>query len=140
MAGTTSTSSRPRKSMAQRPRQPLSHPFASLAGLFAVWKAFLFAVAFACPDDGYDSSTQLFFRQSALDHQRHRDHGGAAPAGFLLTAARHAVSRLVRWDAIYIVSAASKGYTYEQEWAFSWGFTRFVGMTSQLCEFPHGYL
>jgi hypothetical protein len=33
---------------------------------------------------------------------------------------------LTRWDAIYFASIAERGYVFEQEWAFGWGFTRLL--------------
>lgn len=40
--------------------------------------------------------------------------------------------KLTRWDAIYYVQAAARGYRYEQEWAFGWGFNRLIAAGAAL--------
>ena len=70
---------------------------------FTIWKSLLFAIALASPGSGYDTSTTLL--HPSLD----------------------ALSRpFVRWDAIYFTQIAQRGYLFEQDWAFSWGFTRLI--------------
>jgi phosphatidylinositol glycan class V len=40
-------------------------------------------------------------------------------------------SKLVKWDAIYFVQTARRGYVFEQEWAFGWGFSRLIKLFTQ---------
>ncbi|CRG84749.1 phosphatidylinositol glycan, class V [Talaromyces islandicus] len=76
------------------------HPIRSLAVLFVVWKALLFLVVAYCPGPGYDTSTTLLTETDE--------------------SAR--ILKFVRWDAIYFVRTAERGYLFEQEWAFSYGY------------------
>lgn len=96
---------------------PDSRPFLSLAAAFAAWKAFLLAIALgaaAAPD--YDTSTSVFF--AAV-------YGPAAPVPAL-------AARLTRWDALYFVASAHRGYVYEQEWAFAAGLPTLVRAVGRL--------
>jgi phosphatidylinositol glycan class V len=96
-----------------QPQDPFRrHPIQSLILTFAVWKALLLLIALCSPGPGYDTSTTL-----AL--------GGETPLPGPLT---HVIGKLTRWDAIYYVKAATRGYRYEQEWAFGWGFTRLIAL------------
>lgn len=83
----------------------------SLIALWIGWKALLLIVAACSPGPGYDTSGSLI--ETSQDGQ-------------LPLALRYLVSKLVRWDAIYYVKVASRGYVYEQEWAFGWGFTGLI--------------
>ncbi|KPM34742.1 GPI mannosyltransferase 2 [Neonectria ditissima] len=92
-----------------------SRPLLSLAAAFAAWKTFLLAVALAAaaaPD--YDTSTAVFF--DAV-------YGPAAAARPPPPAL---AARLTRWDALYFVASAHRGYVYEQEWAFAAGLPALV--------------
>ncbi|KAK7426574.1 ER membrane glycoprotein subunit of the GPI transamidase complex-like protein [Neonectria magnoliae] len=89
----------------------LTQPLLSLAAAFAAWKTFLLAIALAAaaaPD--YDTSTAVFF--DAV-------YGPAAAVPLL-------AARLTRWDALYFVASAHRGYVYEQEWAFNAGLPALV--------------
>jgi hypothetical protein len=77
----------------------VNHPIRSLTALFVVWKALLFLIVANCPGPGYDTSTTLL--AEADESAR--------------------ILKFVRWDAIYFVRAAERGYLFEQEWAFSYG-------------------
>lgn len=109
---------------------PTRAPVSSLIILFVAWKVLLLAIAFCSPGPGYDSSTQILFRiasnlplpESGLTTNT------TPPASASLT------QKLVRWDSIYFVPLTARGYTYEQEWAFGWGFTTLVAFVSK-CEF-----
>ncbi|KAH8722250.1 GPI mannosyltransferase 2 [Ilyonectria robusta] len=83
-----------------------SRPFLSLTAAFAAWKAFLLAIALgAAGASDYDTSTSVFF--DVL-------YGSEAPVPTV-------AARLTRWDALYFMSSAHRGYVYEQEWAFAMG-------------------
>lgn len=84
-------------------RHPLQRPKASLIVTFLAWKLLLFLVAVASPGPGYDTSTFLSPRPPGYVH-----------------------GKFVRWDAIYFTQIARRGYVFEQEWAFGWGFTRIL--------------
>ena len=82
---------------------PLEYPKASLAVIYVLWKVLLLLVAISSPGSGYDTSTSLLRQPQSL-----------------LT------SKLVRWDAIYYTQIAQRGYVFEQEWAFGWGYTHML--------------
>jgi GPI mannosyltransferase 2 len=84
----------------------IAHPLRTLIAAFAAWKLIVLAIAAgSCIGDAYDTSGALVVlgnRQSPLTRS------------FLAKLA----SRFTSWDAIYYVSAARRGYRFEQEWAF----------------------
>ncbi|KAI7700229.1 hypothetical protein KC353_g16006 [Hortaea werneckii] len=82
--------------------------------IFWIWKGLLLLVALLAPGQGYDTSTQITFDQ---DHSKDS-------SSWVSKAIEYAVLRLTRWDAIYFASSSWRGYLYEQEWAFSWVFSR----------------
>jgi phosphatidylinositol glycan class V len=94
----------------------------TLTCLFVLWKLLLLCIAYASPGPGYDTSTTLLFAraQPALSENT-----------LLEDFAKRLVSKLVRWDALYFVSVAQRGYVFEQEWAWGWGYTNFLGMASK---------
>ncbi|PQE33905.1 GPI mannosyltransferase 2 protein [Rutstroemia sp. NJR-2017a WRK4] len=94
--------------------QPLDAPLRTLSIAFICWKAVLLLIAACSPGPGYDTSTNLLL--SSLEYQ-----GINLPS-----TARYLISKLVRWDGIYYVQLSERGYLYEQEWAFGWGFTRII--------------
>ncbi|KAH6648153.1 GPI mannosyltransferase 2 [Truncatella angustata] len=82
-----------------RPRQ-------SLVTAFVAWKCFLLLVVVGSSlGSAYDTSTTLMqhhvssFNESVFD----------------------IATKLTRWDAIYFVQSARRGYVFEQEWAFGMG-------------------
>jgi phosphatidylinositol glycan class V len=83
----------------------------SLILTFAAWKALLL-IALCSRGPGYDTSTTLALR------------GDTQLSGPLI----YVIGKLTRWDAIYFVKAATRGYRYAQEWAFGWGFTRLIAL------------
>lgn len=87
----------------------------SLLLVYAGWKSLLFiGIAFS-PGPGYDTSTQILLPSvSASDP-------------LPIRVISHVLTRLVRWDALYFVKVANRGYLYEQEWAWGSGFTTLVG-------------
>lgn len=93
----------------------LDHPLRNLVVLFALWNIFLLLIACCSPGEGYDTSTTLI-----LSPEKTKD-GIALPV-----ALQYLTNKLTRWDAIYFVQTANRGYVFEQEWAFGWGFTRVI--------------
>jgi len=83
---------------------------------FMAWKLMLLAIALFSPGQGYDTSTAL------LDPNTANCTLNSGLRGII----NHASNKLVRWDAIYYTQIAKRGYTFEQEWAFGWGFTRLL--------------
>lgn len=87
------------------------NPFSSLTLFFVLYKAILLFVACTSPGLGYDTSTDLLGNASAMN---------------LSSSYAYIPSKLVRWDAVYFVSTAKRGYVYEQEWAFGWGLSKTI--------------
>ncbi|KAK1832419.1 glycosyltransferase [Podospora conica] len=82
----------------------LTRPYHTLVASFAAWKLFLLAIAIgSCVGDAYDTSGSL----AVLGNDGH-------PPGF----GASLVTRFASWDAIYFLTAARRGYRFEQEWAF----------------------
>ncbi|KAG9516636.1 DUF409 domain protein, partial [Aureobasidium melanogenum] len=95
----------------------------ALACLFVVWKLLLLCVAYASPGPGYDTSTTLLLA---------RAQPSVTENTFLEDFAKQLVTNLVRWDALYFVSVARRGVIFEQEWAWGWGYTKFLGLVSKV--------
>ena len=84
----------------------LQHPLRSLVGAFAAWKALLLAIAIGSGvGPAYDTSSTL------------TSISISSPSELAFDVA----TKLTRWDAIYYVQAARRGYLFEQEWAFGSG-------------------
>ena len=98
--------------------RPQDSPIRSLAALFVAWKTLLLLLAVCSPGLGYDTSTSLFYTESKQAIQ-------------LPLVLRYLVGKLTRWDGIYFVQSSRRGYLFEQEWAFGWGFTRVIALCSQ---------
>lgn len=82
------------------------HPVRSIVVVFAACKAVLLAIAVGSNvGPAYDTSSTLIppYASSPRD-----------PIQGLATS-------LTRWDAIYFVQVARRGYVFEQEWAFGAG-------------------
>ncbi|KUJ21880.1 mannosyltransferase [Mollisia scopiformis] len=104
----------------------LDHPIRKLVALFLCWKTLLLLVALCSPGPGYDTSGSL----TEASHGKEQ----------LPVALRHTISKLIRWDALYFVKAAERGYSFEQEWAFGWGFTRVIAACTEFLKaagIPH---
>ena len=71
---------------------------------FLLSKLLLAFVALGSLGRGYDTSTSLALPEAGT------------------------IARWVRWDAIYFTQIARRGYLFEQEWAFGWGFTRLLSL------------
>ena len=108
-------------------RLAIASPRLSLLLYFLAWKIVLFSIALSSPGEGYDTSTTLLQYEpvdvAAIDAR-------TRPSGRLSSLVPHLSSRLVRWDAIYFTRIAQRGYVFEQEWAFGWGFTSFLQILS----------
>ncbi|KAI9675521.1 MAG: ER membrane glycoprotein subunit of the GPI transamidase complex-like protein [Trizodia sp. TS-e1964] len=89
---------------------PFNAPTSLIAIIFLIQKASLLLLAGLSPGAGYDTSTQLLL-----------DDGKGGHPNWLVT-------KLSRWDAIYFGTVASRGYLWEQEWAFGWGFTGLISL------------
>ncbi|EPQ65207.1 BgtASP-21312 [Blumeria graminis f. sp. tritici] len=93
--------------------QPSDHPLKALTAIFFCWKVLLLIVASSSPGPGYDTSTNI-----SINAQENK-----LPLPF-----RHIVEKLLRWDAVYYSVISSRGYLFEQEWAFGWGWTRLIAL------------
>ncbi|PWY94765.1 GPI mannosyltransferase 2 [Aspergillus sclerotioniger CBS 115572] len=114
-------------------RTPIYHPYQSLISIFVLWKAFLLLLAILTPGPGYDTSTTLA--------QWYRDSSDIK--GLFPTFLRQVSTRLTRWDAIYFTEAARRGHVFEQEWAFSYVFSKFINLLAAASErtgaFPYEF-
>ena len=99
----------------------LESPLRSLVVAFAFWKTLLLLVALCSPGPGYDTSSSLLLglRGQSTSPQ--------------VTSRLHLpwLGKLVRWDAIYFVKIAERGYLFEQEWAFGSGYAKTVNVLSE---------
>lgn len=94
------------------------HPIQSLALAFAAWKILLLLIAICSPGPGYDTSTTLSLSSHNPEVKQ------------LPVILKHIINKLTRWDAIYFTKAAYRGYVFEQEWAFGWGFSSLISFCS----------
>ncbi|KAM5504446.1 ER membrane glycoprotein subunit of the GPI transamidase complex-like protein [Microsporum canis] len=78
----------------------------------------LLLVVLASPGLGYDTSTALLLSPEG-EHVRH----SAGSVAWMISRVGY---RLARWDSIYFLKLAQRGYVFEQEWAFGYGYTRFL--------------
>jgi phosphatidylinositol glycan class V len=108
------------------------YPRILLVLLFSAWKILLLAITLFSPGPDYDTSTQLLFNGHGTWNYATVPQvlGQIQSAGSPLSIER-LVERLTRWDAIYFVPVAERGYVHEQEWAFGWGFTRLLSLLSK---------
>ncbi|GME47481.1 glycosyltransferase family 76 protein [Neofusicoccum parvum] len=111
-------------------RRPLDRPFTALVIVFVAWKTLLLLIAFASPGPGYDTSTTLLLGQDAAASAL-----VTATVPWTATLGERLASKLVRWDAIYFTVTAERGYEYEQEWAFSWTFSRLMTQVANFLPF-----
>jgi phosphatidylinositol glycan class V len=105
-------------------------PRTSLTVLFLAWKVILLTIALVSPGPGYDTSTKLLFKGHGIQdvelplREVYSDSPSHAPTPGLPFLVGRLLQALTRWDAIFFVSVAERGYNFEQEWAFGWGFLR----------------
>lgn len=105
------------------------HPIKTLTLLFWAWKAILFLAIANCPGPGYDTSATLLSAnaEDSLSSAAALNGSGSPIAAIVL--------KFVRWDSIYFVRVAQRGYVFEQEWASAYGYTRGLALlTSGACE------
>ncbi|KAF7875084.1 hypothetical protein EAF04_002256 [Stromatinia cepivora] len=115
--------------MASTYLHPLEAPVRTLILCFTLWKISLLLIAASSPGPGYDTSTSLLL--SSLQSIEKKK----LPSGV-----QYLIGKLIRWDAIYFVHASNRGYVYEQEWAFGWGFTGMIKFSTIGLEYlgvPH---
>ena len=99
-------------------RSSIRHPYRSLFSVFLLWKASLLLLAILTPGPGYDTSTTLF-----PWHKNTNQTEKIIPSTL-----RRISIKLTRWDSIYFTEAARRGHLLEQEWAFSYAFSRFINL------------
>jgi hypothetical protein len=106
-----------------------ARPVRVLTLYFVAWKLLLLLVVFCAPGPGYDTSTTLL----GLEHvptNTSNEKGNIAGIPEPRAIFPLLLQKLVRWDAIYFVKIAERGYLFEQEWAFGYG--RVLGIVSSL--------
>jgi GPI mannosyltransferase 2 len=96
-------------------------PWLVLIWLFTAWKILLLATALFSPGPGYDTSTQIL-----LSHASNDGAGVGWNSDSYSSLVKLVAEKLTRWDGIYFTSLADRGYVFEQEWAFSWAYTRLM--------------
>ncbi|KAJ4295336.1 ER membrane glycoprotein subunit of the GPI transamidase complex-like protein [Kalmusia sp. IMI 367209] len=84
--------------------------------VFVAWKVLLFAVAALSPGPGYDTSAFIASSPTSLRHTEFKSWSRLDRLSL----------NLFRWDALYFVKSAQRGYLYEQEWAFSWAYSLLI--------------
>lgn len=87
---------------------------------FVLWKLLLGVLAYSSPGIGYDTSSSLL-----EDFENYPELIEVPPI------LQYSVTKLVRWDAIYFAQIAARQYVFEQEWAFSYAFSKIVSTVSQ---------
>jgi hypothetical protein len=92
-----------------------------LVVVFCLWKILLLTLAAFCPGPGYDTSTLILLDPSI---NRHKNFHKRSRTDRLIL-------NLSRWDALYFVKAAERGKVHEQEWAFSWAYSKLLGFVGQ---------
>ena len=92
----------------------------SLTIYFVLWKVFLLLVIILTPGPGYDTSTTLLGAAQGLEFQGDKEQDASVSAVVGSTVLPSFARKLVRWDSIYFVNIAERGYLFEQEWAFGY--------------------
>jgi phosphatidylinositol glycan class V len=96
-----------------------------LVVIFCLWKILLLTLAAFCPGPGYDTSALILLDSST---NRHKNFHQRSRSDRLTL-------NLLRWDALYFVKAAERGKAHEQEWAFSWAYSKLLSFVGQ-CKWP----
>lgn len=84
-------------------------------------------LALLSPGHGYDTSTDILFALAAEEEAYQIAIDGRRNLFDLL------LLKLTRWDALFFSKISERGYVNEQEWAFSWVYTRLIS-TLVKCE------
>ena len=92
------------------------HSLKLLAQAFFAWKAVLLVFAVLAPGPGYDTSALIALNPG---HLRHTELTSWSTLDRLSL-------NLFRWDSLYFVKSAQRGYIFEQEWAFSWAYSMII--------------
>jgi GPI mannosyltransferase 2 len=100
-------------------REPIKNPILQLTFIFALWRTFLFAIALFTPSPPYDTSA------SRILTPIHPEDSA------IVSGLKYFCEKLTRWDGIYYLKVAERGYVNEQEWAFGWGYTLVMGNLGQ---------
>ncbi|PGH08492.1 hypothetical protein AJ79_05981 [Helicocarpus griseus UAMH5409] len=104
----------------------LDWPLSTLSVLFVLWKLLLLLVIVTSPGPGYDTSTTLLpltTGKNATGTLLGDGANGSLKKWWSSPLMPESLLKLVRWDAIYFVNIARRGYLFEQEWAFGYGYT-----------------
>jgi GPI mannosyltransferase 2 len=110
----------------------VAHPRRALLASFVAWKTLLLLIAIgSVVGPSYDTSTSLAL--DSFEYPLTAAYPSAATASSAVPAlSTVVVARLTRWDAIYFVQIARRGYLFEQEWAFGTGFPTVVSWLIKL--------
>lgn len=96
-----------------------NYPIRSLISTFVAWKALLLLIAVGSNlGPAYDTSSTLIPPYAASFNESAFDLG----------------TRLTRWDAIYFIQVARRGYVFEQEWAFGSGMPMMISLVAKSLE------
>ena len=104
--------------------RPLRRPVPALTGVFLAWKLVLLFLAAASPGPGYDTSSLIVLA-------RHVEPGQRQAFFDALGVVDRLALRLFRWDALYFVGVADRGFAHEQEWAFSGVYAQLLSFVGQ---------
>lgn len=96
-----------------------SRHLALIALAFAAWKALLALIAYGSPGIGYDTSSSLL-----------EDFETSLELTETPSTLHYFFTKLIRWDAIYFAQIAARSYVFEQEWAFSYAFSKIISTVS----------
>ena len=98
----------------------VSRPLLTITLTFIAWKALLGLIAWVSPGIGYDTSSSLL-----------EDFPSSVELADTPSSLQHFSTKFVRWDAIYFTQIAARQYVFEQEWAFSFAFSKLISLVSQ---------
>lgn len=98
----------------------VDRPVTVLTVAFGFWKFLLMILVVLSPGPGYDTSATL------LDVLAVDKGTPVSSYPVLENTGLRPLLKLVRWDAIYFLSSARRGYVFEQEWAFSYVHGRLI--------------